>query len=87
MADNSAELMVHVRREWPINRPQVYHPCKDENLCLSILGLVHLNGNLVSWFCVLQIVYIHLPWLRESFNSQPGNVSTKEKSVPNSKNE
>ena len=45
MADKSTELIVHAKHEWPINRPQDYYPWKDEILCLSILGLVHKNGN------------------------------------------
>ena len=45
MADNSAELIIHATHKWPINRPRDYHPWKDENLCLSILGLVHKSRN------------------------------------------
>ena len=45
MADKSAELIVHARHEWPKNRPHDYQPWKDENLSLSILGLVHKCGN------------------------------------------
>ena len=45
MADKSAERMVHGTREWLINRPWDYQPWKDENLCLSILGLVHKSRN------------------------------------------
>ena len=37
----SAELIAHARHESPINRSRNYHHWKDENLCLSILGLVH----------------------------------------------
>ena len=43
--DKSAELIVHARHEWPINWPRDYQPWKDENLCLSILGLLHKGGN------------------------------------------
>ena len=52
MVENVAELIVHARHD----RPQDYHLCKDENLCLSILGLVHKSGNLVL-FSALKIVY------------------------------
>ena len=45
MANKSAELIKHARHEWSINRPRDYQPMKDENLCLSILGLVHIYGN------------------------------------------
>ena len=41
MADKSAELTVHASHEWSINGPWNYQPWNDENLCLSILGLVH----------------------------------------------
>ena len=41
MADKSAKLIKHARHERPINRTRDYQPWKDENLCLSILGLVH----------------------------------------------
>ena len=34
MADKSAELTVHAKHQWPINRPQDYQ-----------LGLVHKSGN------------------------------------------
>ena len=45
MADKSAELIIHASHDWPINWPQDYQPWKDENLRLSILGLVHKSGN------------------------------------------
>ena len=45
MADKSAELMIHAKHERPINLPRDYKPWKDENLCLSILGLVYKSGN------------------------------------------
>ena len=41
MVDKSVKLIAHARHEWKINRPRDYQPLKDENLCLSILGLVH----------------------------------------------
>ena len=40
MVDKLVEL-VHAKHEWPINLPRNYQPWKDENLCVSILGLVH----------------------------------------------
>ena len=45
MADKSVKLIKRDRHEWPINRPRVYQLWKDENLCLSILDLVHMSGN------------------------------------------
>ena len=41
----SAKLIIHARHEWPVNEPKDYHPWKDENLCLSVLGLVHKSRN------------------------------------------
>ena len=56
---------------------------KDENLCLTILGLVCKSGNWGSWFFALKLFYIHLPCTVDrggaSVLSQ-GNASTKEKS-------
>ena len=60
MVDKLAKLTVHASHESPINRTMDYHPWKDENLCLSILGLVHKRGNLVFWFTALKILYIYL---------------------------
>ena len=61
MVDKSAELIVHARHEWPISWPREFKPWKYENLCLSILGLVHKSRNLISWFYALNILYILLP--------------------------
>ena len=83
MVDKSAELTVHVWHEILINRPRDYQPWKDENLCLSILGLVQKTGNLVSWSSVLKIVYIYLPCTVDKGRASIlclGNVSIKEKS-------
>ena len=50
MANKSVELIVHARHEWSINRPRDHQPWKDENLCLSILAIIHKSGNWVFWF-------------------------------------
>ena len=59
---NSIRLLWHI---WKIARPRDYQPLKDENLCLSILDLLHKSGNWVCWFFTIKILYlqfcIHLP--------------------------
>ena len=44
LANKSSELIIHARHEWQIKRPRNYQPWKHENLCLSILGVVHTDG-------------------------------------------
>ena len=88
MADKSAELILHARHEWPINRLRDYQSWKDENLCLFILGLAHESGNWVFWFSTLKILYMHLPCTVDrgwALILSPGNIwetsrETKEKS-------
>ena len=87
MADKSAELTVHIvhpMHEWSINRPWDYQPWKDENSCLSILGLVHKSRNSASWFSIVKILYIHLPCTLDRDKASilsSRNVSIKEKSL------
>ena len=59
-----------------------YQPWKYENLCLSILGLVHKSGNWVSWFSALQILYIHLPF---TVDKGRASILTQEMRVPKKK--
>ena len=87
IAVKSAELIKHAWHEWLINRPRTTNLGKDENLCLSILGLVHKSGNWVSMDLRLKIfVFIHLPCTVEcrcgrSFNSQSRKRECERKSL------
>ena len=89
MADKSDEVIVHARHEWLINQHQD-QPWKNDNVYLSILGLVHKSGNLVSWFSALKIVYIHLSCTVDEaelqFSTRKREFERK-KTMPNSKYE
>ena len=62
--------------------PQDYQTWKDENLCVSILGLLHKSRNLVSLFPALKNLLYTFPCTVDRGGTSilsPGNVSPKEK--------
>ena len=82
-ADKSAELIVLAKNGWPINRPWDYQPLKENNLCLSLLGLVHRSRNWTYWFSALKKCIYTYPvlWIGHgtaSIHNQE-NMSIKEK--------
>ena len=61
IANKSTKLIKHAKHEWLMKWPRDYQIWTNKKKCLSILGLVHACGNLVSWFSALQVLYLHFP--------------------------